>query len=95
MAWGNGPHREPIILRAPLKTVLFREGGVSRVLKSSCIRPYTPVFRARFPCPHKKILVFRGTLNFVDDQGGEIKGGLSMIGGLQHNGASRSNELAG
>ena len=35
-------------LRAPLKTVLFREGGVSRVLKSSCIRPYTPVFRARF-----------------------------------------------
>jgi hypothetical protein len=34
-------------IRAPLKTVLFRDGGVSRVLKSSCIRPYTPVFRAR------------------------------------------------
>ena len=32
--------------RAPLKTVLFRDGGVSRVLKSSCIRPYTQVFRA-------------------------------------------------
>ncbi len=40
-------------LRAPLKTVLFREGGVSRVLTSSCIRPYTPVFRARLPCPHQ------------------------------------------
>ncbi len=26
-------------LWAPLKTVLFRDGGVSRVLKSSCIRP--------------------------------------------------------
>jgi len=36
--------------RVPLKTVLFREGGVSRVLKSSCIRPYTPVFRARLSC---------------------------------------------
>jgi len=43
------------ICRAPLKTVLFRDGGVSRVLKSSCIRPYTPVFRARLPCPHKKM----------------------------------------
>ncbi len=41
------------VLRAPLKTVLFRDGGVSRVLKSSCIRPYTPVFRARLPCPHQ------------------------------------------
>ncbi|MFB3115644.1 MAG: hypothetical protein ACE1ZW_06660, partial [Nitrospirales bacterium] len=48
--------------RAPLKTVLFRDGGVSRVLTSSCIRPYTPVFRARLPCPHKKCLVFRGAL---------------------------------
>ncbi len=48
---------------APLKTVLFRDGDVSRVLKSSCIRPYTPVFRARLPCPHKKCLVFRGALN--------------------------------
>ncbi len=47
-------------IRAPLKTVLFRDGGVSRVLTSSCIRPYTPVFRARLPCPHKKCLVFRG-----------------------------------
>ncbi len=28
-------------IRAPLKTVLFRDGGVCRVLKSSCIRPYT------------------------------------------------------
>ena len=44
--------------RVPLKTVLFREGGVSRVLKSSCIRTYIPVFRAQLPCPHKKILVF-------------------------------------
>ncbi len=43
-----------MMFRAPLKTVLFRDGGVSRVLKSSCIRPYTPVFRARLPCPHKK-----------------------------------------
>jgi len=42
-----------IQLRAPLKTVLFRDGGVSHVLKSSCIRPYTPVFRARLPCPHQ------------------------------------------
>ncbi len=49
-------------LWAPLKTVLFRDGGVSRVLTSSCIRPYTPVFRARLPCPHKKCLVFRGAL---------------------------------
>ena len=32
------------------------------MLKSSCIRPYTPVFRAHLPCPHKKCLVFRGTL---------------------------------
>ncbi len=47
---------------APLKTVLFRDGGVSRVLTSSCIRPYTPVFRAPLPCPHKKCLVFRGAL---------------------------------
>ncbi len=45
--------------RAPLKTVLFRDGGVSRVLTSSCIRPYTPVFRTRLPCPHKKCLVCR------------------------------------
>jgi len=44
-------------LRAPLKTVLFRDGGVSRVLQSSCIRPYTPVFRAQIPCPHKKCRV--------------------------------------
>ncbi len=29
----------------------------------SCIRPYTPVFRARLPCPHKKCLVFRGAHN--------------------------------
>ncbi len=28
----------------------------------SCIRPYTPVFRARLPCPHRKFLVFRGAL---------------------------------
>ena len=48
--------------RAPLQTVLFRECGVSRVLNSSCIRPYTPVFRARLPCPHKKCLVVRGAL---------------------------------
>jgi len=40
-------------LWAPLKTVLFCDGGVSRVLKSSCIRPYTPVFRAGLPCPHQ------------------------------------------
>ncbi len=52
-------------IRAPLKTVLFRDGGVSRVLKSSCIRPYTPVFRARLPCPHKKCLVFRGAHNML------------------------------
>ncbi len=45
-------------LWAPLKTVLFRDGGVSRVLTSSCIRPYTPVFRAQLPCPHKKCRVF-------------------------------------
>ncbi len=51
--------------RAPLKTVLFRDGGVSRVLKSSCIRPYTPVFRAWLPCPHKKCRVFRGTLHSI------------------------------
>ena len=48
--------------RAPLKTVLFRDGGVSRMLTSSCIRPYTPVFRARLPCPHQKCLVCRGAL---------------------------------
>ena len=42
-----------MVYRAPLETVLFREGGVSRVRKSSCIRPYTPVFRARLPCPTK------------------------------------------
>jgi len=56
--WGSRKNN----FRAPLKTVLFRDGGVSRVLKSSCIRPYTPVFRARLPCPHKKCLVFRGAL---------------------------------
>ncbi len=39
---------------APLKTVLFREGGVSRVLKSSCMRLYTAVFRARLPCHSRK-----------------------------------------
>jgi len=50
------------VLRAPLKTVLFRDGGVSHVLKSSCIRPYTPVFRARLPCPYKKCRVFKGAL---------------------------------
>jgi hypothetical protein len=54
----EGSKHEPdysrLTLWAPLKTVLFRDGGVSRVLKSSCIRPYTPVFRARLPCPHKK-----------------------------------------
>ncbi len=55
------------ISRAPLKTVLFRDGGVSRVLTSSCIRPYTPVFRARLPCPHKKCRVFRGALKIIDD----------------------------
>jgi len=53
------------LFRATLKTVLFREGGVSHVLKSSCIRPYTPVFRARFSCPHEKCLVFRGALVFM------------------------------
>ena len=53
-------------LWAPLKTVLFRDGGVSRVLTSSCIRPYTPVFRARLPCTHKKCLVFRGAISFHD-----------------------------
>ncbi len=57
------PISRVIQLRAPLKTVLFRDGGVSHVLKSSCIRPYTPVFRARLPCPHKKCRVFRGALN--------------------------------
>jgi len=61
----EGSKHEPdysrLTLWAPLKTVLFRDGGVSRVLKSSCIRPYTPVFRARLPCPHKKYRVFRGT----------------------------------
>ncbi len=45
---------------ATLKTVLFRDCGVSLVLKSSCIRLYTAVFRARLPCTHKKMLVFRG-----------------------------------
>ena len=54
----------PTYLRAPLKTVLFRDGGVSLVLKSSCNRLHTAVFRARLPCPHKKCLVFRGALNF-------------------------------
>ena len=33
------------------------------MLKSACIRPYIPVFRARFPCPHKKNMVFRDALN--------------------------------
>ena len=47
-------------LRAPLKTVLFPDGGVSGVLKSSCIGPYTAVFRVPLPCPQKKSSVFRG-----------------------------------
>ncbi len=55
------------ILRAPLKTLLFRDGGVSRVLKSSCIRPYIPVFRARLPCPHKKNWFLEVPLNRVSD----------------------------
>ncbi len=50
------------IYRASLKTVLFRDGSVSLVLKSSCNRLYSAVFRARLPCHHKKILVFRGAL---------------------------------
>ena len=49
-------------MSAPLKTVLFPDGGVSRVLKSSCIGPYTAVFRAPLPCPQKKSSVFRGAL---------------------------------
>ena len=52
-------------LRATPKTVLFRDDRVTLVLKSSCIRPYTPVFRARLPCPHKKFLVFRGALRLL------------------------------
>ncbi len=63
--YSSKPHAQafptlPNNIWAPLKTVLFRDGGVSRVLKSSCIRPYTPVFRTRLPCPHKKCRVFRG-----------------------------------
>ena len=45
---------------ASLTTVLFPDGGVSGVLKSSCIFIYTAVFRAPLPCPQKKISVFRG-----------------------------------
>ena len=37
------------------------------MLQSSCIRPYTPVFRAQLPCPHKKCLVFRGVLKLIPD----------------------------
>ena len=55
------PNRESR-LKTPLKTVLFRDDGVSHVLKSSCIGPYTAIFRAWLPCPHTKILVFRGAL---------------------------------
>ncbi len=42
----------------PLKTVLFPDGGVSRVLNSSCIGLYPAVFRAPLPCPQKKNLQF-------------------------------------
>ena len=54
-----------IALREPLKTVLFRDCGVSLVLKSSCIRLYTAVLRARLPCTHKTFLVFRGPLKLT------------------------------
>ena len=49
----DGQTERRIRIWAPLKTVLFSDGGVSRVLTSACIRPYTPVFRARLPCPHQ------------------------------------------
>ena len=45
------------MLRVSLKAALLCDGGVSPVLKSSCIRPYTPVFRALLPCAHKKIKI--------------------------------------
>ena len=57
-------HRPRQCLRTPLKTVLFRDGGVSRVLKSSCIRPYTPVFPARLPCPHQNAWFLEVPLNY-------------------------------
>ena len=53
VAWPSSQHCGHLKFEGTLKTVLFRDGGVSRVLTSSCIRPYTPAFRARLPCPHQ------------------------------------------
>ena len=84
MGWEEGrkvlPSSHISLLRAPLKTVPFRDCGVSFVLKSSCNRLYTPVFRARLPCTHKKILVLEVPLIllieigafFYEDRGGEL-----------------------